>query len=154
MNKQQILPVLADCTTEVLEEMFFVSSLIEQPEMVPVEDALIADVFFHGAPSGHLTMLVSRASARSIAADFLGEDEPAVSQQQVEEVIAELSNIICGSVLSRIESDATFRLEPPRVRWAGSSVAQEGAAIHSVGFDNGSLAIAFHTGPPLCPRTA
>ena len=51
----------------------------------------------------------------AIAADFLGEDAESLTPQQSTDVTLELANMICGAVLSRIESSATFRLGAPHI---------------------------------------
>ena len=53
--------------------------------------------------------------AKAVAADFLGEDPESLSDRQSTEVTLELANMICGAVLSRIESSATFRLGTPQI---------------------------------------
>ena len=58
-------------------------------------------------------MSLAHAAASLIAADFLGEDADSVTPAQVQEVAKELANMICGAVLSRIESSAIFRLATP-----------------------------------------
>ena len=72
------------------------------------------------------------------AADFLGVDEGELTGHQVGEVVCELANMICGSVLSRMESAATFRIAPPKLadcaedRAQSAALAAEKAASHSV----------------------
>ena len=61
-------------------------------------------------------MRLARAAANAIAADFLGEDAESLTAQQSTDVTLELANMICGAVLSRIESSATFRLGAPQIR--------------------------------------
>jgi len=54
---------------------------------------------------------VSDPVARTLAANFIGCDESAdLRSDQVAGVIAELANMICGAVLSELESDAHFDL--------------------------------------------
>ena len=60
---------------------------------------------FDGDLTGWLVYVCTdQATASSVAGDFLGEDETALAERQVEEVVCELANMICGSVLSRVES--------------------------------------------------
>src|SRR5947208_2370424 len=81
--------VLRESVDDVLEKMFFIRTLGEsagtsgQPE-------IIAYLTFEGRPSGSFTLRASLAAARSITADFLGDDEEALGEAQVGEVICEL----------------------------------------------------------------
>src|SRR5215467_8467792 len=100
MNEPTLETALAECAGEVLEQMFFARSLEGSAKADSGGGAqLTAEVSFDGDPSGHLTLSASARAARSIAADFLAEEEPVLSEQQVGEVLCELANIICGSVL-------------------------------------------------------
>ena len=142
--------VLRESVDEVLEKMFFIRSLGDAaggssgPEM-------IAHLTFEGNPSGSLTLRAGLAAARSITADFLGAEDIEVSDEQVGEVICELANIICGSALSRIESDYHFRLAspvlvsmPPGVRGAACRCAVE--------LYHGALAVTMNMEEPACSR--
>src|SRR5271165_6215349 len=97
---------LAESLDEVLEKMFFVRSLGELagPASGPVTAAHLT---FEGDPPGSLTLRMTPAAARSVAADFLGEEEAELSPKQIGEVVCELANMICGSVLSRVERNTT-----------------------------------------------
>src|SRR5258708_22235218 len=92
--------------------MFSVRSLGE-PQNPRDEPAVTAHVTFEGDPPGWLTLRVAAVAARSVAADFLGEEGPEISEQQIGEVVCELANIICGSVLPPVGSKATFRAATP-----------------------------------------
>ena len=154
MTNTELKCALADCTAEVLEQMFFVHGLEGAAPATPEADSdLICGVDFAGEPSGSLTLRLSLGAARSIAADFLGEDAATLSAFQVGHVVLELSNIICGSVLSRIESDTTFRLESPRLLSEWKSPGAE-AIVHSVILDTGVLTVELSPERPVCPVAA
>jgi len=152
VSEQALAQVLAECTEQVLEQMFFVrplnDSLSEDPPSGP---HLVADVGFAGDPSGHLILSVSTHAARSIAADFLAEEEPVLSEQQVGEVVCELANIICGSVLTRVESRTLFRLGSPSLRSHSLTPEPQLPAVQSLNLWNGNLTVALSTESPLCP---
>jgi CheY-specific phosphatase CheX len=105
---------LKESTADVLEKMFLVRCLGALQAPAP-DPEMVAHLTFEGEPSGSLTLRVPSGAARSVAADFLGEQEPALSEQQISEVLCELANMICGSVLSRVESNTTFRLASPQI---------------------------------------
>jgi hypothetical protein len=98
----------------VLERMFFIQCLLEPQEFVS-EPEVAAQLTFEGDPSGELTLRITAGAARSVSADFLGAGESDLSEQEIGEVVCELANMICGSVLSRVESSSTFRLATPRI---------------------------------------
>lgn len=148
---------LHDSVQEVLEKMFFVEALDEPPgETEPQDGDLKVKLAFEGSPSGALTLRVSSAAARQIAADFLGQDESGLSSAQVGEVVCELANMICGSVLSRSESDTTFRLAAPRLLLADEErIPQEAAerrATHAVAIGSGTLTAIVETRDPVWPQ--
>ena len=145
MTKTELECTLAKCTVEALEQMFFVypveSVLPSSPE---ADSDVICSVDFAGEPSGRLILRIAVVAARSIAAGFLGEDECGLSEIQVGDVLCELTNIICGSILSRIESKATFHLDSPRLLTSDSQLSAD-AIVHSVCLDNGVLTVRFAT---------
>jgi CheY-specific phosphatase CheX len=114
---------------EVLETMFFTSVMDTAAKSTECDDPLIAfRLTFSGARSGAFEVRTSEASARSLAAGFLGEIEADVTGERAGEVVCELANMLCGSVLSRMDAAAVFELshpEPaePRIE-AGSAVCR------------------------------
>ena len=66
--------------------------------------------------------------------------------------------MICGSVLSRVESSATFRLAPPRVLPAAERADRRDAAgnraVHAVAIGCGTLTACVETRDPVCPMAA
>ncbi len=111
---------------------------------------------FDGDPPGVFRMSLARAAAAQIAADFLGEDAGSLTGRQVDEVAKELANMICGAVLSRIESRATFRLAAPGIVPGGvdaRGAVQEGIVC---AFETGSgmLTAGIHMGIRECSPIA
>lgn len=148
--------VLRQSVEEVLEKMFFIRSLADstgEPRLSRSE--LMAHLTFDGEPSGSLTLRVTSHAARSISADFLGTDEGQLTQQQVGEVVCELANMICGSVLSRVQSAATFRLASPQFAETDDGVGDDGqpaepGAIHCVEIGGGNLIVVVKTESSVC----
>ena len=106
--------ILLESATEVLETMFFTGILDENAEETAPE-LVSAELLFRGSPSGRFGVRVPVATGRLIASSFLGLDESELSQSHVEEVVGELTNMICGSALSRIEAGARFELLHPQI---------------------------------------
>jgi len=110
-----IRAALSTAVADVLERMFFLEALGEADEP-PANSGMVAvQLTFDGDPPGCFRMRLARAAAGSIAADFLGEDAESLTGEQSADVTLELANMICGAVLSRIESSATFRLGTPQI---------------------------------------
>jgi CheY-specific phosphatase CheX len=109
-----VAEILMSAAEEVLETMFFTG--IIEPAAPPEADGLAALVPFRGAPSGLCGVWLERTAAREMAASFLGLDpEEELGPAQVEQVVCEFANMICGSVVSRLESSATIELDSPRL---------------------------------------
>ena len=115
--------LLSKSAQDALETMFFttpdwVSTELERPS----GELIAASLTFQGAPRGRFGMVVSAPAARSMAASFLGFDHEArLPLAQVSVVIGELANMICGAMLSELESDEHFDLSAPATAYAGAS---------------------------------
>jgi CheY-specific phosphatase CheX len=139
METTEIQPALASAVEEVLETMCFTSVLASTEGGRPAgEDAapqIRAALQFAGNPPGGFEVSVSLGLARTLGAGFLGLDETEVSDSQAADVVCELSNMICGSVLSRLESGTMFRISHPEL--AGSDAGSGSAPSASRWFDLG-----------------
>jgi CheY-specific phosphatase CheX len=126
--------------------MFFAEVLGAAP--VPA-GGLAARVAFRGSPSGAFTIAIDSSAARSLAAGFLAAEETELSPTRTGEVVCELANMICGSVLSRLEPDAAFELLHPELTAPGPS----GAVSRSLDLGAGALAVSidFHPGEHQSP---
>lgn len=154
MTKTEIEHALAECAAQVLERMFFVCIHREnEPTASEVDSEWICEVGFAGEPSGHLGLGIGRKAASLIAADFLGEDQASLSGLQIGQVVCELANMVCGAVLSRIESGTTFRLDSPRLLPAWRSSGAD-AAVRLVIPEAGILNVIFSAERPVCPMSA
>jgi CheY-specific phosphatase CheX len=115
MNNDAVRQILTESGRQTLEIMFFempdaTSSETQRPngELVGI------NLTFAGEPSGRLGIVLSEPVARSIAANFLAaEDENELTPNQIGDVAGEFSNIVCGSVLSDLESKFNFDLSTP-----------------------------------------
>ena len=116
---------ISAAVAEVLESMFFVEVLGEARGTAETGTVAV-EIRFEGDPPGWFQMRLGAETAQAIAADFLGEDPESVSPRQSADVALELANMICGAVLSRLESSACFRLGSPRLVAAGEVLAGRG----------------------------
>jgi CheY-specific phosphatase CheX len=104
---------LIQAVDSVLETMFFaVPDGPGDPAALNAADTFGAWLTFTGHTTGRLSVTVSGPAARLLAADFLGTDPQSVSDVHVTEVICELANMICGSVVSQLEGEGLIRLTP------------------------------------------
>jgi CheY-specific phosphatase CheX len=106
---------LATAAGDVLETMFFTAASEEPTEDCGTDPPIRVRVRFQGTPSGIFAMDMPGASARTIAADFLGGESEEISQAQVCQVLCELANMICGTTLSRLDMERRFDLASPEV---------------------------------------
>ena len=135
---------LRDSVNEVLEKMFFAVTLGEAPDAGPAADDIAVEVSFEGERPGVMCLRLTAAAAHEIAADFLGIDAADISWTQVSEVVRELANMICGSVLSRVESAVVFRLGVPRTV-TPSQRLPDAASHYCVQLANGRIAVCIGT---------
>ncbi|HUA63660.1 MAG TPA: chemotaxis protein CheX [Verrucomicrobiae bacterium] len=154
MTDEELLAALRESVRQVLEKMFFAEPL-DGGSTALEADGLAVRVAFDGSPSGALVLAITDAAARRVAADFLGEDESSVDSAQTSEVICELANMICGSILSRVESQTIFRLASPTIlsadHWRFHFEPGCGRVIHTVQLENGSLTASAEIQEKLCP---
>jgi CheY-specific phosphatase CheX len=149
--RAKLQKVLADSIAETLDAMFFTACLTA-PEAEPApQPQLAAQVAFEGNPPGRLTLRMPALAARSLAANFLGEEENDLSERQVGDVLCELANMICGFVLSRVEGAAEFRLGAPRMVESGELDRPRGGVAHAVETGCGVLEASLEMEDPICP---
>lgn len=155
MTDRQISEALGEAVREVLEKMFFADLLNPEGEPGPHPCGLSAQLTFEGEPPGSFRLDLDAAAAASAAADFLVEDAAYLAPEQVEEVVCELANMICGSVLSRIESSATFRLAKPEIVRA-DAIEEPAGSVSSfrTKLGEGALRAEIRVERPVCPDRA
>ena len=124
MEPNSIQTALAFAVEEVLETMCFTTVLSSAEGYAPPgprseAPAVAAELSFEGNlkdnPPGQFHVSLHRNVARMVAAGFLAREEAEVSEEQSEEVVCELANMICGFVLSHLESRSTFRISHPEL---------------------------------------
>jgi chemotaxis protein CheY-P-specific phosphatase CheC len=99
---------------DVLEAMYFTSVL--GPSDTPLTGAgWVARLEFEGELSGSFTLRMNTETARLLALNFFGEEESEISDTAVGDMVGEMANMICGSVLSRLEAETHFKLSHPSV---------------------------------------
>ena len=140
MPDQQVAESLLAAASDVLETMFFSSVLTEAPVGTAPEGSIAARLRFSGARCGFFAIRLTEGAAKVIAANFLAEESDEPSAAQVQEVIAELANMMCGSVLSRLDRAAHFDLGAPAIV-DPAEVAVPGAEARAFDIGDGEVAI-------------
>ena len=105
---------------QVLETMFFDEAVATPCDHGWIQSAASVRLPFEGSHCGEFLLSVSRRVARSIAPAFLGVEPEEVTEGQSSQVLLELANILCGSVLSQFWPDSDLMLgEPELIQVAG-----------------------------------
>jgi CheY-specific phosphatase CheX len=119
MEPNEIQTVLTAAVEEVLETMCFTTVLRSSegpaPDSRGGERTLTAELGFEGVPSGGFRVSVDRKVAKMLSAGFFGLDEGEITDEQSADLVCELANMICGSVLSRLERNVTFHISHPEL---------------------------------------
>jgi CheY-specific phosphatase CheX len=119
MHASEFAGLIPECCSEVLDAMYFTTllgstSLEALPAEAPGADPVLAfSLQFVGDISGRFGLQLDPAVARNLTANFLGEMDTDVSSDEVSEVAGELANMLCGSVMSRVEGEHSFALSHP-----------------------------------------
>jgi len=125
---------VVDSASEVLETMCFACVLgLVEPEALADRNNISSTVRFAGDLAGSMSVTVPHPYARSLASSFLGITEAEVSPLVTRQFVSELTNMICGCVLTGLDSQGAFQLFSPTVdQPAGGTVAASGAAGESL----------------------
>jgi len=107
--------LLSESAQKTLETMFFaMPDQVSAETHRPAGELIAASLTFRGSPPGRFGILVSDPVARTLATNFMGADDgKRLLPAQVAGVIGELTNMICGAVLSELEANANFDLGAP-----------------------------------------
>lgn len=146
MSERELNQLLLTSVDTILETMFFTESLGPGECQESLEaNLLAARISFQGSPSGTMAVCLPTDAARPLASGFLGEDEPAVSESQIGEVVCELANMVCGSVVSKLESRQSFDLSSPELVPPGAVLGEKTSAgpwaRETVALETGTLTV-------------
>ena len=134
--------LLSSCCEQVLETMFFSSVLGSAEPAESVGQARShAALSFHGRPSGAFEVDAPPEAGLALAASFLGVDPSDVSAAQVDQVLAEFANMVCGSALSSLGRVEYFHLDPPRTGLEETFLPQIEGVRRAFVIDGGTLAV-------------
>lgn len=152
--------IFYESAQEVLETMFFSSVFGPADPLFSNtsdnrEQIITAELRFSGHPSGRVQVTLTEAAARSIAGNFLGEDFPErISRNDVEQVVGELANMVCGTVLSKMDAQAVFSLSHPEVKPIEVPTVQNTSVVASFELADGVMTSQiFFDADPSSPST-
>ncbi|MEP7366242.1 MAG: chemotaxis protein CheX [Acidobacteriota bacterium] len=138
-EEAHVAKCLQEAAEEVLETMFFLTVDREvEWEEVSGKEHHYAEMDFQGAAEGRLELAVSEDLAPVLASGFFGKDESELTPAEIAAVICELANMLCGSVLSRLESGSLFQLGAPQMMATDLEGESQISAGHKRVFDLGS----------------
>ena len=137
---------LGVAATEVLETMFFASVDLCEDEAGDSlgdsgADRIGASLDFHGACAGRLALSLDRAAAEGLAANFFGGVGEGGPEEDSQSVMVELTNMVCGAMLSHLDKNSIFCLDTPQQLKAGEQVT--GEIVKELTIDDGLLRLAF-----------
>jgi len=109
---------------EVLETMFFSEVIPAECEHSWLESAVAVQVTFDGSHCGDMWLAVGEEAVPELASAFLGLDPGEAGEMESSQVMLELANILCGSILSSLWPESSLQLDPPkRAPWGCSGSA-------------------------------
>jgi CheY-specific phosphatase CheX len=141
--------ILDSCVASALETMCFFGVLGTCAASEPGDELLSARVAFHGDATGVLQLSLSSSAAWIVSANFLGEESHDILIDQVEAVLCELANIICGALLSASDKNGLFHLATPRMQPALEPPQHE-ASIVTFELETGTLTVQVEFGSIAC----
>jgi len=130
---------LESAVSEVLESMCFTSTCGEGEAETAQQDWIYSRLQFSGSPNGSFGIGAPLATAQSIAANFLGEEEEDLTRTQAIEVICEIANMTCGTLLARVEPEHTFSLTTPKLDLRTEPVDAANRISRTFSLDDGVL---------------
>jgi CheY-specific phosphatase CheX len=116
MQAIDLKPLMEGAVAEVLEAMFFIAPEGDAADETARFEAdwICSQLEFTGHPSGSFGISVPPQTAAMIAENFLGDEDSNLTSAQTVEVIGELTNMVCGTLLANLDSSQAFVLSPPR----------------------------------------
>ena len=139
---------MEQATATVLETMFFTSvddtAIGLHPEWRHDSPSWIRmRIEFDGALAGDCHLQIERAAARALACTLLCLDPEELREEQAGQVAGELTNMICGSLLSQLRPDGDLTLGAPETIEDASVKRLPGVVSRWFEIPEGSLAVDF-----------
>ena len=128
----ECLSALKSAISEVLETMFFTSVEFDQLDESHQSDYYRSTKIslFSEGKNLNITFCLMESFAKMISANFIGIDEEDVAEEEVEDVMRELTNMIGGNYMGRMALDS-WQLGIPSL---GSFEDAPGGQVYSLSF--------------------
>jgi len=139
MSPVEVDRALTRCTGRVLETMCY-SDPLPITGLEEGQPLIHAELRFHGTYSGVFHLDITEDAGRSLATTFLGADDD-VPRPEMASVICELTNMICGSMLSTLDGQADIHLDAPELVESPPSRSED-ALSKAFEIDCGQMAVA------------
>jgi hypothetical protein len=139
---------IQEVVAESLETMFFTEAEPMACEHAWLRSARSARLRFEGSHQGEMLLGISAEAVDPIAASFLGLDPLELTDLQRAQTIQELSNILCGAMLSRLWPESRLTLSSPESA-AWEEWPDAGALHRCFTIPEGSVAISVRLASPL-----
>ena len=104
-----------DEVTEHLAETMFFTTVLDRQGRMGGEPGYAAAISFTGTHTGALRVTMPHSTAAALAVNFLGEPDEEDTAARAVGLAGELANILCGSLIARMEPAGRFRISPPQV---------------------------------------
>ena len=112
---EKMMRQLKNVIFEILEDMFFIFPQ-EENEIVLPPKLIKGTIAISGEERIILRFFITKALARIMAANFMGEEEKEISDQEIIEVIKEFVNMVGGNYVSLIDLEGRMQLGLPQVK--------------------------------------
>jgi CheY-specific phosphatase CheX len=96
---------------DVFERMYYV--FLEPLHDEYSDYAMGSSIKFDGASHGELIILVSEGLAKTMVQNLLGIESKEITEQDIEDCVKEAANMICGSLLGKLDQTKVFDLSIP-----------------------------------------
>jgi CheY-specific phosphatase CheX len=109
---------LRDAISEVLETMCFMCPVpVKAPAMDldPAEDWAVVELDFGGKDAGSLRIYFPWGLAVEMASAMRGQADTIAQAEETHDVLKEVTNMVAGSLLHRLDPEAKASLQLPRV---------------------------------------
>jgi CheY-specific phosphatase CheX len=151
MTASDFTGLVPECCSEVLDAMYFTTvngtelqGAATEPEDVEPPEAekpLAYSLNFAGDISGRFGLSLKQETAHALAANFLGEEVEDISSKEIHEVVGELTNMFCGSVMSRVEGENKFVLSHPEAVSVQPYTASDDVLVSKLDTDGGVITV-------------
>jgi hypothetical protein len=131
------LEAALDQVTEHLAETMFFSTVLDRAGDLAGEAGYAAAIRFSGSRSGAVRVVLPQSTAELLAADFLGEPD----ERQAGALVGELANILCGSLLGRMDPAGRFSISPPEITAVAGAFEQPADVRRVFTLEEGPLAV-------------